>query len=129
MPSINTKRELTDTVEGAIARITDTLKTEGFGILTRIDLHAKIKEKLGKDVAPTVILGACNPALADAAYAANTDVASLLPCNVVVREVRPGTVSVECALPSSLMRALGDSSLVTLAEQADGLIRRAVDKA
>ncbi len=127
--AINIKRELADTVEGAITRITETLKAEGFGVLTRIDLHAKIKEKLGKDVPPTVILGACNPALAHEAYTANTDVASLLPCNVVVREVGRGKVSVECALPSGLMRALGDTTLVTMAEQADGLIRRALDKA
>lgn len=128
-PLVNIKREITDTIDNAITRITESLKTEGFGVLTRIDLHAKIKEKLGHDVAPTVILGACNPTLAHEAYRANTDVASLLPCNVVVREVGEGRISIECALPSGLMRVLGDQALVTLAGQADGLISRALEKA
>jgi uncharacterized protein (DUF302 family) len=61
--SINFKREISDTVDHAIERVTKALGAEGFGILTRIDMHAKIKDKTGKVIAPTVILGACNPTL------------------------------------------------------------------
>ena len=78
---------------------------------------------------PTVILGACNPNLAYEAYTANSDVASLLPCNAVVREIAPGKISLELAAPSGMMRILGDAKLTALALEADVLIQRALDKA
>jgi len=129
MSDINFKREIDATLDGAIDRATKALGTQGFGVLTRIDLHAKIKEKTGKDIAPTVILGACNPNLAYEAYHANPDVASLLPCNAVVREVAPGRISLEFAAPSGMMRILGDAKLTELATQADDRIRKALAEA
>jgi uncharacterized protein (DUF302 family) len=126
MAGINFKREISDSVDHAIERVTKALGAQGFGVLTRIDLHSKIREKTGKEIVPTVILGACNPNLAYEAYSANTDVASLLPCNAVIREIAPGRVSVELAAPSGLMRMLGDANLVTLAGEADTLIERAL---
>ena len=129
MASINFKREISDSFDHAVERITKALGAEGFGILTRIDMHSKIKEKTGKDIVPTVILGACNPNLAYEAYTANSDVASLLPCNAVVREIAPGKISLELAAPSGMMRILGDEKLTRLALEADALIQRALDKA
>lgn len=129
MATINIKREIMDTVEGGVERVTRALAAEGFGMLTRIDMHTKIKDKTGKDIIPTVILGSCNPTLAYEAYTANPDVASLLPCNVVVREVAPGRLSVECALPSAMMLILGDADLTTLATKADALVERALKAA
>jgi uncharacterized protein (DUF302 family) len=129
MNSINFKREIADTVDNAIERATRALGAEGFGILTRIDMHSKIKEKTGKDIVPTVILGACNPNLAYEAYTANTDVASLLPCNAVIREVAAGRVSLEFAAPSGMMRILGDQQLTDLAKEADTRIERALANA
>ena len=126
MSDINFKREIDATLDGAIDRATKALGTQGFGVLTRIDLHAKIKEKTGKDIAPTVILGACNPNLAYEAYSANPDVASLLPCNAVVREVAPGRISLEFAAPSGMMRILGDAKLTELAKEADARIQKAL---
>jgi uncharacterized protein (DUF302 family) len=126
MTAINFKREIADTVDHAIERATKALSAEGFGILTRIDMHSKIKEKTGKDVIPTVILGACNPNLAYEAYTANSDVASLLPCNATIREIAPGKVSVEFIKPTSLMKVLGDAKLTALAAEADGKIERAL---
>lgn len=126
MNVINFKREIPDTVDHAIERVTKALGAEGFGILTRIDMHSKIKEKTGKEIVPTVILGACNPNLAYEAYTANTDVASLLPCNAVVREIAPGRISVELAAPSGMMRILGDAKLTDLAREADTRIERAL---
>ena len=128
MNSINIKREISDTVEQAVVRVTRALADEGFGILTRIDMHSKIKEKTGKDIIPTVILGACNPNLAYEAYTANTDVASLLPCNAVIRELSPGHISVEFARPSGMMKILGDDSLTVLAGAADERIEAALAK-
>ncbi len=127
MNGINFKREIADTLDRAIERVTKALGAQGFGILTRIDMHSKIKEKTGKDIAPTVILGACNPNLAYEAYMANSDVASLLPCNAVVREIAPGKISVELAAPSGMMRILGDDKLAELAKVADARIEQALE--
>jgi uncharacterized protein (DUF302 family) len=124
--NINFKREIADTVDRAIERATRALAAEGFGILTRIDMHAKIKEKTGKDIVPTVILGACNPNLAYEAYTANSDVASLLPCNAVIREIAPGRISLEFAAPTAMMKMVGDARLVDLAREADARIERAL---
>jgi uncharacterized protein (DUF302 family) len=124
--SINFKREIADTLDYTIERATKALAAEGFGILTRIDMHSKIKEKTGKDIIPTVILGACNPNLAYEAYTANSDVASLLPCNAVIREVAPGKMSVEFVKPTSMMKVLGDTRLTALAAEADSKIERAL---
>lgn len=126
MSGINFKREVAGSMDQAIERATKALAAEGFGILTRIDMHSKIKEKTGKDIVPTVILGACNPNLAFEAYTANSDVASLLPCNAVVREVAPGKISLEYAAPSGMMRILGDQKLTELAKEADTRIQRAL---
>ncbi len=129
MNTINFKRLINDTLDHTVERATKALAAEGFGILTRIDMHSKIKEKTGKDVIPTVILGACNPNLAYEAYSANSDVASLLPCNAVIREVAPGRMSVEFIKPTSMMKVLGDARLTALAAEADVRIERALSNA
>lgn len=126
--SVNCKREISADVDGAVERVTAALKGEGFGVLTRIDFHAKIKEKLGKELKPVVILGACNPQLAYEAFQRNTDVASLLPCNAVVRDLGNGKVSVEFAKPSAMMEMLGDQALVALAKDADASLARVLEK-
>jgi len=126
MTAINFKREIADTFDHAIERATKALGAEGFGILTRIDMHGKIKEKTGKDIIPTVILGACNPMLAYEAYTANSDVASLLPCNAVIREIAPGKISLEFIKPTAMMQILGDAVLAELAREADAKIERAL---
>ncbi len=129
MNNINFKREISETMDRAIERVTKALGAEGFGVLTRIDMHSKIKEKTSKDIIPTVILGACNPNLAYEAYTANSDVASLLPCNAVIREVAPGKVSVELVKPTAMMQILGDAKLAELAREADVRIERALKNA
>jgi uncharacterized protein (DUF302 family) len=126
MPAINFKREISDSFDHAIERAAKALGAEGFGILTRIDMHSKIKEKTGKEIIPTVILGACNPNLAHEAYTANSDVAGLLPCNAVIREIAPGKISLEFTKPTAMMQILGDAKLVNLAREADAKIERAL---
>lgn len=126
--SICFKREISGELDSVIERVTSALKVEGFGVLTRIDLHSKIKEKLGKEIRPAVILGACNPQLAFEAYERNTDVASLLPCNAVVRDIGDGRFSVELAKPSALMEMLGDRKLVEFAQDADAKLQRALER-
>lgn len=126
MVKINFKRDIADSLDHAIERVTKALADQGFGILSRIDMHSKIREKTGKEIIPTVILGACNPILAYEAYTANSDVASLLPCNAVLREIAPMRISVELVAPSAMMRILGDDKLVKLAMDADKRIELAL---
>jgi uncharacterized protein (DUF302 family) len=126
MNAINFKREIDATMDEAIERATKALASEGFGILTRIDMHSKIKEKIDKEILPTVILGACNPDFAYQGYTFNSDIASLVPCNVVVREVAPGKISLEFVKPSALVQILGDTTLVELAREGDAAVERAL---
>ena len=124
--SLNFKGQLSGSMQDVGARVTEALKGAGFGVLTTIDLAGKFKEKLGKDIPPCIILGACNPKLAYGMYQVNTDIVSLLPCNTVLREVAPGTVSVEVAKPSVLMKVLGDDALTEAALEADDILRAAI---
>ena len=119
MQEVNFKKEVSGEVETCVTKVTAKLKEQGFGVLSRIDLHAKIKEKINKDIRPTVILGACNPQLAYEAFLENPDVASLLPCNAVIRDIGEGRVSVELAKPTFMMKMLDDPKLVELAKEAD----------
>lgn len=127
MQALNMKKTMAGALPDVLERVTKALQQEGFGLLTRIDLHQKFREKLGKEVPPVIILGACNPQLAFEAYSQNPDVTSLLPCNVVLRELLPGQISVEVVRPSSLMAFLGDPQLAKMAEQADARLARALD--
>lgn len=119
MQEVNFKKVVSSEVEACVVKVTEKLKDQGFGVLTRIDLHAKIKEKINKEIRPTVILGACNPQLAYEAFLKNPDVASLLPCNAVIRDIGEGRLSVELAKPTFMMKMLDDSKLVELAKEAD----------
>ncbi len=124
--SINFKKEVTTNFDATIERVTAVLSEVGFGVLTRIDLHQKIKEKIDKEIPKVVILGACNPSFAYQAYLKCTDVTSLLPCNAVIREIGDGKVCVELAKPSTLMKLLGDTELERLAMEADERLERAL---
>lgn len=127
MSKINFKRTVRGKLEDVVIQVTAALKQEGFGVLSRIDLHSKIKEKIGKEIHPTIILGACNPSHAYEAFVANPDVASLLPCNAVVRDVGGGRMSVEIVRPSAIIEMLGEKYLVELAGEADRKLEQALE--
>lgn len=94
-------------LDAAIDRVTQALQAEGFGVLTRIDVHETLKRKIGVDFRPYVILGACNPTLAHKALSARADVGLMLPCNVTVEEATLGSVVVRIADPD-IMMTVGD---------------------
>ena len=107
--------------EGAIETLTAALKTQGFGVLTRVDVRATMKEKLDVDFRPYVILGVCNPPLAHKALSHAPEVGLLLPCNVTVEESQPGKSLVRIANPATMVQAVnrpGDAVLEEVAEEA-----------
>lgn len=101
----------------AIKKVTDELQKEGFGVLSDIDVAAKMKEKLDKDMPPYRILGACNPPLAFQAISAVEDIGLLLPCNVLVREDSAGKVHVDFMDPASVLSLVDDPGVEPLAAE------------
>ena len=108
----------------AITRVTEALKTEGFGILTEIDVKETMKKKLGVDFTPYKILGACNPPLAHRALTIAPEVGLLLPCNVVVRQVEEGVSEVSLVDPLGMMAVVGKPELQAVAQEARTKLER-----
>ena len=119
MQNLAIRKTVTLSLDVAVEKTTNALKEIGFGILTRIDFDQKIKEKLGKELPRTVILGACNPALAYEAYRQNTDVTLLVPCNLVVREIANGQCAIEMIRPSQMMQILPGIEMQDLITKAE----------
>ena len=100
-----------------IELVTAALKTEGFGVLTEIDVKATMKKKLDVDMAPYRILGACNPHFAYQALQHEPKIGTMLPCNVIVRELENGCNEVSAIDPMASMQAVENSDLGAVAEQ------------
>lgn len=113
--------------EAAVQRVVDTLKQEGFGILSEIDIQKAMKEKLGEDVPAQRILGACNPPLAFKALRAEKEIALLLPCNVTLRQEEGGKISVGFLDPNLMVQLTENPQLKDVAEEAGMRLRRVRD--
>lgn len=111
----------------AVAAAREALKHEGFGVLTEIDVQKTLKEKIGADVAPHVILGACNPPLALAALQADIDMSLLLPCNVTVRE-EDGCVIVSIIDPMMMADLSAAPALRDVGAAARGKLERVIEE-
>ena len=113
-------------MEDAIARVTDELKKEGFGILTAIDVQKTLKAKIDVDFRPYRILGACNPGFAHKALLAEDKIGTMLPCNVIVQEHSPGNVEVSAIDPMESMKAIENPALGGIATEVRAKLERVI---
>ena len=114
--------------EEALVRATDALKSQGFGVLTTIDVKQTLKTKLDRDFRKYTILGACNPPLADRALHAELEVGLLLPCNVIVYETSASSAVVAAMAPLAALGIVGDNADLThVAHEADARLRHALE--
>jgi uncharacterized protein (DUF302 family) len=118
------KIEMPVAYEDAVERATAALKTEGFGVLTTIDVKATMKQKLDKDFRKYTILGACNPPIAYQALSAETDIGLLLPCNLIVYESGENRSVVAAVAPLVTLGRVGNEALAPLGAEVDGKLRR-----
>lgn len=113
--------------DAAVARATEALKEQGFGVLTTIDVQQTLKSKLGREFRKYMILGACNPPLADRALHAELEVGLLLPCNVIVYETGAASSAIAAMAPLAALGIVGDNAgLAEVALEADARLRKAL---
>ena len=114
------------TFDQAIARVTEALKAEGFGILTEIDVQATLKKKLDVDFRNYKILGACNPPFAYQALQAEDKIGLMLPCNVIVQEHAPGQVEISAVDPMASMQAVENAELGSVAREVQTKLKKVI---
>ena len=112
--------------DAAVQQVTEELAKEGFGVLTVIDVQTTLKAKLGVDMPPYRILGACNPHLARQALQAEDKIGTMLPCNVIVQQT-DGSVEVAAVDPAASMQAVDNSALKSVAETVRDKLKRVID--
>lgn len=112
----------------AINRVTETLKTEGFGVISEIRIHEKLKEKLGVDFKKYTILGACNPAYAYKALQVEDKIGTMLPCNVVVQELSGNHIEVSAVNPIASMMAIHNPELTGIAKEVTDKLQDVISR-
>jgi uncharacterized protein (DUF302 family) len=112
----------------AIARLTEELKKEGFGILTDIDVKATLKKKLDVEFRKYTILGACNPPFAYKALQAEDKIGTMLPCNVIVQEIAEGQIEVAAIDPLASMQAVENPALREIATEISNKLKTVIDR-
>jgi uncharacterized protein (DUF302 family) len=120
-------KTLTVSFNEAVKLATDALKTEGFGIISEINIHEKLKEKLGVDFKKYKILGACNPSYAYKALQAEDKIGTMLPCNVIVIEQESGKTEIAAVNPIASMQAISNPVLGDVALQVTEKLRNVIE--
>jgi uncharacterized protein (DUF302 family) len=123
-----TKRLAGTSVDEIQNKVREALAGEGFGVLTEIDVQATLKKKLGVERKPYLILGACNPPLANRALEAEPPIGVFLPCNVDVFEGEDGAVYVQTPKPTMMFGLVGNPDVLPIAEEVDAKLRQALEK-
>src|SRR6266542_1608859 len=112
----------------AVEAVTAALKTEGFGVLTTIDVQATLKQKLGADMSPYTILGACNPPLAHRALSAEPEIGLLLPCNVIVYADAAGQTTISAIDPVAQFALVQRADLAELAQDVGARLQQVLEQ-
>jgi len=120
-------RKVDTDFESAVARVRETLKDEGFGVLTEIDVKSTLREKLDAEFRKYIILGACNPPLAHKALSAELEVGLLLPCNVIVYENDGGGSTVAAIDARTMLSVVDRDDLSSIADEVYAKLKRAVE--
>jgi uncharacterized protein (DUF302 family) len=120
-------KTLAASFDEAVQRITDALKTEGFGIISEINIHEKLNEKLGVNFKKYRILGACNPGYAYKALQAEDKIGTMLPCNVIVIDKENGQTEVAAVNPIASMMAIHNTALEPIAMEITEKLKRVID--
>ena len=108
---------VTGSFNDAVEKVTEALKTEGFGVLTEINVKETMKKKLDKDMKEYKILGACNPNYAFQSISAEPDIGLLLPCNVIVREENDGKITIGFMDPHAVLGMVDNDKVGTLGKE------------
>lgn len=119
-------KTITANFEQAIELVTEVLKTEGFGVLSEIDIQQKLKEKLDIDFKKYKILGACNPPNAYKALQHEDKIGVLLPCNVIIQELGNNEIEVAAVNPAASMMAVDNKELADIAEEIKAKLERVI---
>ncbi|WP_323758392.1 DUF302 domain-containing protein [Roseivirga sp.] len=126
MDYFNSRTFAGTTVTDIRPKVEDALKSEGFGILTEINIQATMKKKLDKDYLPHLILGACNPVFADKVLSVDQHISLMLPCNVTIREVENGEVEVAIVNPLEAMKAINNPKVEAYAKEVSEKLNSAL---
>lgn len=124
MKPFGMKKELKSSYEEALSKLPEALKSEGFGILTEIDIQETLKKKLGVDFRRYKIFGACNPPLAYRALSTELEVGLLLPCNVILYETDSGKAVLSVVDPMATIASQGSDSLREVARTVQGKLQK-----
>ena len=119
---------LTGDFDTIVNKVTGALKSEGFGVISTIDIQEKFREKLDIDYNKYLILGACNPAFAKKALEVENKIGTMLPCNVIIRETGEGTYEVAGVNPVASMMAIDNPQLADIAIQVRAKMQAVIDK-
>ncbi|MFZ0472392.1 MAG: DUF302 domain-containing protein [Bacteroidales bacterium] len=120
-------KTLNESFDEAVKLTTEALKSEGFGVISEINMHEKLKEKLGVDFKRYKILGACNPPLAYKALQAEEKIGTMLPCNVLVIEHGQNKIEIAAVNPVASMQAITNHALGDVAFEVTNKLKRVID--